>query len=240
MDGKRGVDFQPEESEEAWKQTLESFKEQALKMQSVSQEAYDLYSKKAMVVLKETAEQLRIQADQASRDLSVIAKEIADDSIEYLNAAAENSPEPLKDVVETFSSSVDDLNNITITNVYDFYLGVPYGLLLSVGGFLVFMLTGSISAIRFGVILGGALLALSVSSLRSWKRGESFPLALTGQSVIAGILFLREIWLLSQRPSFFSSLTTLISGAMLAFYLFRISMGSVQSKGSNLNPETQD
>lgn len=62
-----------------------------------------------------------------------------------------------------------------------FWLRVA-GFVLSVGGFLLFMLNGSISAIRFGVILGGTLLALSVSSLRSWKKGESVPLALEGQA----------------------------------------------------------
>lgn len=56
------------------------------------------------------------------------------------------------------------------------------GLLLSLGGFLSFMVTGSISAIRFGVIIGGALLFLSVSSLRSYKQGESSPLTLKGQA----------------------------------------------------------
>ncbi|KAJ8434256.1 hypothetical protein Cgig2_010466 [Carnegiea gigantea] len=52
---------------------------------------------------------------------------------------------------------------------------------LSVGGFLDFMITGGISAIRFGVILGGILLALSVSSLRSWRRGEATNMTLKGQ-----------------------------------------------------------
>lgn len=56
------------------------------------------------------------------------------------------------------------------------------GAILSVGGFLSFMVTGSIPAIRFGVILGGALLAFSISSLRSWRKGESSSLALKGQS----------------------------------------------------------
>lgn len=56
------------------------------------------------------------------------------------------------------------------------------GVALSVGGLLSFMLTGSIPAVRFGVILGGALLALSISSLRAWKRGESLALALKGQT----------------------------------------------------------
>lgn len=65
------------------------------------------------------------------------------------------------------------------------------GAFLSVSGFLCFMLTGSIPAIRFGVILGGTLLALSISSLRYWKKGESNSLALRGQTGL--YLILREL-----------------------------------------------
>ncbi|XP_057971052.1 protein FATTY ACID EXPORT 3, chloroplastic [Malania oleifera] len=238
VERKSDLDLEAKESEEEWKQVLASFKEQALKIQSVSQEAYELYSKKAMVVLKETAVQLKIQADKAGHDLSVIAKETTVEGKEYLSAAAENSPDTLKDVIETFASSTDDVNEIS--KVYDFYLGIPYGLLLFLGGFLSFMVTGSISAIRFGVILGGTLLALSVSSLRSWRRGESFALAIKGQAAIAGILFLREIRLLSQKPSFSSYLATLISGVMLLFYIYRIGLKSARPKGSDLKHGTED
>lgn len=63
------------------------------------------------------------------------------------------------------------------------------GVLLSGGGFLSFMLTGSIPAIRFGIILGGTLLALSVSSLRSWKNGEPAPLLLKGQTGLSLLYF---------------------------------------------------
>ncbi|CAI9097180.1 OLC1v1033551C1 [Oldenlandia corymbosa var. corymbosa] len=166
--------------EEAWKQTLESFKEQALKLQAVSHEAYQLYSQKAIVILNETSEKLKIQADKARQDLTVIAKELALESKEYLANAAENTPEPVKDIVETFASSPDDLNEVS--KVRDFYVGIPYGAFLSVCGFLSFMIFGSLSGIRFGLILGGTLLALSISSLRSWKKGESSPLALKGQA----------------------------------------------------------
>lgn len=68
-----------EECEEAWKETLASFKEQALKMQSISQEAYELYSKEAIVVLKETSKQLKIEAEKAREDLTVIAQEISEE-----------------------------------------------------------------------------------------------------------------------------------------------------------------
>ncbi|CAA3008702.1 FATTY ACID EXPORT 3, chloroplastic [Olea europaea subsp. europaea] len=209
-----------EESEEAWKQTLDSFKEQALKMQSISKEAYDVYSKKAMVILKETSEKLKIHADKAKQDLSKIAKEVAEESKKNLATAAENSPEQVKDIVETFASPTDDLNDVS--KVRDFYVGIPYGALLCAGGFLSFMLTGSISAIRFRIILGGFLLAISITSLRSWKKGESLPLALKGQTAIATILFLRELRLWSMRPSIANFVTTMISGAVVAFFVYRI------------------
>ncbi|KAF3970209.1 hypothetical protein CMV_006077 [Castanea mollissima] len=218
--GKDDHNLGVEDSQEVWKELLESFKEQALKMQSVSQEAYELYSKKAVVILKETSEQLKIQADKARDDLIEIAKEISEEGKVYISTAAENSPEPVKDIVETFNMPTEDLKEIS--RVHDFRVGIPYGLLLSVGGFLSFMLTGNIAAIRFGVILGGTLLALSVSSLKSYKRGELFPLALKGQAAIASIIFLRELSQLSQAPSFLSFVSTVISGAVVAFFIYRI------------------
>ncbi|KAI7996637.1 hypothetical protein LOK49_LG10G02426 [Camellia lanceoleosa] len=228
---KSDLQAEAKESQEAWKQTLASFKEQALKMQSVSQEAYELYSKKAMVILKETSEQLKIQAEKARYDLSVVAKEISEEGKEYLSTAAEKSPEPVKDIIETFASSTDDVKDIS--KVYDFYIGIPYGILLCLSGFLSFMLTGSISAIRFGVVLGGALLALGVTSLRSWRRGESFPLALKGQAAIASILFLRETRVLFERPSFGSCFTALFSGAIVVFYLYRIALSGGQTNATD-------
>ena len=59
----------------------------------------------------------------------------------------------------------------------------PVGTFLTVGGFLNFMLTGSTSAIRFGIVLGFALLALGISSLRSQREGGRWPrLLLKGQA----------------------------------------------------------
>lgn len=224
------------ESQEAWEQTLAAFKEQALKLQSVSQEAYEVYSKKAAVILRETAEQLKIQAEQARKDLTVMAKELSEEGREYLTAAAENSPEPVKDVVETFASA-DELDDVS--KVLDFYVGIPYGALLSVGGFVNFMLTGSISALRFGVILGGILLALSVSSLRAWRKGKTTDMTLKGQAAIAGILFLRDLRLLFQGSTFFGLVKAIISGVVTAFFIYRITYDKLQRR-PDLNGEAQD
>ncbi|RZC76169.1 hypothetical protein C5167_000336 [Papaver somniferum] len=38
-------------------------------MQDISQEAYELYSKRVVVILKETSEKLKIQAEKSSHDL---------------------------------------------------------------------------------------------------------------------------------------------------------------------------
>ncbi|TKY68980.1 FATTY ACID EXPORT 3 [Spatholobus suberectus] len=170
-------------AEESWKQALDAFREQASKIREASQEAYELYSEKAILVLKEATEELR-----------VTAKEIGEEGKQYLTVVAENSPE-VKEMVETFTSPNHDLSEIS--KLRDFYVGIPYGLVLSVGGFVSFMVTGSTAALRFGIVLGGVLLALSISSLRSYKRGQPSSIMLKGQTAIASILFLREIRLLA-------------------------------------------
>ncbi|KAG4925370.1 hypothetical protein JHK87_050910 [Glycine soja] len=200
VEKERDVHAGSEESQEAWKQVLETFREQAEKFQGVSQEAYEVYSKKAAVILTDATEQLKVLADKTKNELSVAAKEITDEGKEYLSAAADSSPE-VKEIVETFTSPPEDIQKLS--GVRDFYVGVPYGLMLSLGGFLSFMVTGNTAAIRFGVILGGVLLALSILSLKSYKKGRTSPLALKGQAAyskllvglaaIASILFLREI-----------------------------------------------
>ncbi|XP_027176098.1 protein FATTY ACID EXPORT 3, chloroplastic isoform X2 [Coffea eugenioides] len=231
------LEKEADEPQDAWKETLSSFKEQALKMQTVSQEAYQVYSDRARVILKETSEKLKVQAEKARQELSVIASEISQEGKEYLSNAADNYPEPVKDIVETFASSTDDLKEVS--KMRDFYLGIPYGALLSAGGFLSFMFTGSVSAVRFGVILGGTLLALSISSLRSWKKGESSSLALKGQAAICTILFLREVRLLFCRPFIANFITAFVSGVAVAFYAYRIIMDREQAQGSNLERGTE-
>lgn len=126
---KSELEMKAEESQEAWRKTLESFKEQAIKMQGLSQEAYELYSKKAMVVLMESSKQFKIQAEKARHDLTVIAIELSEDGKEYLSAAADNAPESVKDIVETFTTSTEELKEVS--EVRDFYLGIPYGKRLS-------------------------------------------------------------------------------------------------------------
>lgn len=95
-------------------------------MQCVSQEAYEEYSKRAIVIFEEISKQFKIQAEKAKSDLTVIAEEISKEGKQYLSKAADESPEPVKDIVQTFASSSDELNEVS--QVRDFYIGIPYGM----------------------------------------------------------------------------------------------------------------
>lgn len=125
MEKERDIQAGSEESQEAWKQALDTFRKQAVKFQGTSQEAYELYSKKAVVILKDTTDQLKVLADKTKNELIVVAKEITDEGKGYFSTAAESSPE-VKDIVETFTSPSDDIQKLS--GVRDFYVGVPYGM----------------------------------------------------------------------------------------------------------------
>ncbi|KAI3832929.1 hypothetical protein MKW98_025813, partial [Papaver atlanticum] len=141
---------------------------------------------------------------------------------ERLKIIQDKFKEEINQHIQDCKNTLDDLQAYQIElkenaekEIPHFLLGILYGAFLCLGGFLSFMLTGSISGIMFGTILGGALLALSISSMRSFKRGQSSALALKGEAVIAGILFLRPLRLFFQGPSFSSFITTIISGYMV-------------------------
>ncbi|KAL6616298.1 hypothetical protein ACP70R_038568 [Stipagrostis hirtigluma subsp. patula] len=223
-------EIKPEEAQEAWKVMLEQFKAEALRMQALSMQAYDVYSKRTKEVLLEAAEKLKIQADKAQKDLSVIAAEVGQEGQEYLMMAAQNSPDSIKDITETFKA----LGSLNWPSQYkDYHVGIPFGTCLTVGGFLNFMLTGNTSAIRFGIILGFALLALGISSLRSQREGGRQPrLLLKGQAAIASVIFFRELSVLLQNGWFPNIFMVLLSGTVAAFYFYRIATGGHKNPSS--------
>ncbi|CAO2195083.1 unnamed protein product [Urochloa humidicola] len=228
--GNSKEEIKPEEAQEAWKVMLEQFKAEALRMQALSVQAYDVYSKRTREVLLEAAEKLKIQADKAQKDLSVIATEVGQEGQEYLMMAARNSPDSIKDITMTFRA----LGKLNWPSEYeDYHVGIPFGTFLTVGGFLNFMLTGSTSAIRFGIVLGFALLALGITSLRSKREGGRRPrLLLKGQAAIASIIFFREFSVLLQYGWFPKIFMVILSGAAAAFYFYRIATGAPKGLSS--------
>jgi len=229
-------EIKPEEAQEAWKVMLEQFKAEALRMQALSMQAYDVYSKRTREVLLEASEKLKIQADKAQKDLSVIAAEVSQEGQEYLTMAARNSPDSIKDITTTFRA----LGKLNWPSEYeDYHVGIPFGTFLTVGGFFNFMLTGSSSALRFGIVLGLALLALGISSLRSQRQGGRRPrLLVKGQAAIASVIFFREFSVLLQNGWFPKIFMVLLSGVVAGFYFYRIATGSpkdLRSKSDSAN-----
>lgn len=228
---KEKSEIEPEEAQEVWREMLNQFKTEAIRMQALTTQAYDVYSKRAREVLLEAAEKLRIQADKAQKDLTVIAAEVGEEGQEYLKLAAQNSPDSIKDITETIKG-LGKLNGLS--EYHDYHVSIPFGTFLTIGGFLNFMLTGSVSAIRFGFVLGFALLALGVSSLRSQRAGGRQPrLLLKGQAAIASVIFLRELSIFFQYGWFPNIFVVLLSGAVAAFYIHRI------VTGGNKGPSTE-
>jgi mitochondrial fission protein ELM1 len=104
---------------------LEQFKAEALRMQALSMQAYDVYSKRTREVLLEASEKLKIQADKAQKDLSVIAAEVSQEGQEYLTMAARNSPDSIKDITTTFRA----LGKLNWPSEYeDYHVGIPFGM----------------------------------------------------------------------------------------------------------------
>jgi len=232
------LEQQTEESEEAWKEALDSVKEQASRMQEISKEAYAVYAEKAKIVLKDTTEQLKLQSEKMRVVLASTAEEISVTGKENFSIWIESAPETVKDVAETaLGVHPEDLKNLS--KIHDFCLGIPYGALLFLGGFLSFLISGSIPAVRFGVILGGIHLAVSISSLKAWKKGESSIPYVKGQAVIALIILVRELRVLCQKPSLFPGFfMAVVSAAILLFYSYTILSERNQLK--NVEPESSD
>ncbi|VAH81083.1 unnamed protein product [Triticum turgidum subsp. durum] len=226
------IEIEPEEAQEVWREMLKQFKAEAIRMQALTTQAYDVYSKRAREVLLEASEKLRIQADKAQKDLTIIAAEVGEEGQEYLQLAAKNSPDSIKDITETINA-VGNLNGPS--EYKDYHVGISFGTLLTVGGFLNFMLTGSTSAIRFGFVLGFALLALGISSLRSQRAGGRQPrLLLKGiQEAIASVIFFKDLSVFFRYGWFPNVFAVLLSGMVATFYIHRIVTGGHKGRAES-------
>ncbi|KAK4749455.1 hypothetical protein SAY87_026904 [Trapa incisa] len=72
--------------------------------------------------------------------------------------------------------------------IHDFCLGIPFGGLVLTGGFLGFILSGNAKALGTGVLYGGSLLALSIFSLKIWRKGKSSLPFILGQAALSATL----------------------------------------------------
>ncbi|XP_057818115.1 protein FATTY ACID EXPORT 3, chloroplastic [Cryptomeria japonica] len=228
----------PEKLDVELKQRIKAMEEQTTRMLEISNEAYIVYAEKAKIALKDATEQLKLQTENTRGLLVSTAEEISIKGKQNFSVLVENAPEHVKEiVVVAFDTHPEDLQKLS--GIHDFCLGIPYGALLFVGGLLSFLITGSIPAIRFGIILGGIHLAMSSLSLKAWKKGNSRVTYVKVQFAVALIIFVREMRVLFQRPALFpGGFMAFVSAAMLLFYSFLLLSDGNQLK--NAKPESSD
>ncbi|KAL3692791.1 hypothetical protein R1sor_006442 [Riccia sorocarpa] len=217
------LEEQAEESKAAYNEAVDTLKDEALKVEGAGKSAFDpAAAEKAIEVLRDTTEKLKGEAEKARAILTATALETAELGKTNLNLLAEAAPEgPIKEVAETAVNVHLSESPKKGAKIHDFCLGIPYGGLLVGGGLFWFILTGSTAAIRFGVILGGALLFLSITSLKIWKQGRSSLPYIQGQAALTAIIFIRDSRRYLGGGGFFpTAVSALASGAMLAFYAY--------------------
>ncbi|KAJ7517282.1 hypothetical protein O6H91_21G016700 [Diphasiastrum complanatum] len=182
-----------EKSKEVFNEAVDKLKDGALKLQDYTKFRYEESAEKTLEILRDTSEQLKKQSEIAVEVLTVTAQETAEKGKENLSLLAETAPDPIKDVAATALDAHFQDKDKKGSKIHDFCLGIPFGGLLVIGGLLGFLITESTSALRFGVMLGGFHLYLSIKSLKVWKQGTSSLPYIKGQAAITLILFVREL-----------------------------------------------
>ncbi|XP_073154315.1 protein FATTY ACID EXPORT 1, chloroplastic isoform X2 [Henckelia pumila] len=110
--------------------------------------------------------------------------------------------------------------------IHDFCLGIPFGGIVLSGGLVGFIFTRNPVNLRTSVLFGGALLALSIYSLKVWRQGKSSLPFILGQSVLSMALLWKNFQTYALTKKLFpTGLNAVVSAAMLCFYLYVVISG---------------
>eukprot|EP00271_Cylindrocystis_brebissonii_P015712 TRINITY_DN38693_c0_g1_i1.p1 TRINITY_DN38693_c0_g1~~TRINITY_DN38693_c0_g1_i1.p1 ORF type:complete len:331 (-),score=59.76 TRINITY_DN38693_c0_g1_i1:359-1351(-) len=175
------------------------------------------------------AEELRLRTEKTRELMAESVHLTAEEAKKRLGVLTDDAPEPIKELATTaiYAHSKDAERRGAI--IHDFCLGIPYGLVLATWGALAFLLTGSVEALRFGVGIGGILLAASIQSLQRWKKGKPTMACIAVEAGMTFVLLLKEA-----AGSPFSALPSLssflISAVMLGFFGYVAVSGGPPSK----------
>ncbi|XP_058095710.1 protein FATTY ACID EXPORT 1, chloroplastic-like [Magnolia sinica] len=105
--------------------------------------------------------------------------------------------------------------------IHDFCLGLPFGGLVLSGGLVGFLFSKNLTTLTTGVLYGGALLALSMYSLKVWRQGKSSLPFILGQSALAAALLAKHFQTYSLTKKLFpTGFYAVVSAAMLCFYTY--------------------
>ncbi|XP_042483686.1 protein FATTY ACID EXPORT 1, chloroplastic-like isoform X2 [Macadamia integrifolia] len=110
--------------------------------------------------------------------------------------------------------------------IHDFCFGIPFGGLVLSGGLVGFLFSRNITTLSTGMLFGGALLALSTTSLKFWKQGKSSLPFILGQAALAAALLGKHYKTYSLTKKFLpTGFYAIVSAAMLCFYSYVLISG---------------
>lgn len=110
--------------------------------------------------------------------------------------------------------------------IHDFCLGIPFGGLIVSGGLFGFIFSRNFGSLSMGLLVGGALLALSTLSLKVWRQGKSSLPFILGQAVLSLALVWKNYQAYALTKKLFpTGFNAVISAAMLCFYAYVVLSG---------------
>lgn len=131
-------------------------------------------------------------------------------TVEYVNG--DEISEPVENVISEKQRSA---------KIHDFCFGIPYGGIVFSGGLVGFIFSRNPASLMTGGIYGGALLALSILSLKIWRQGQSSSPFILGQAGIAAALLWKNIQTYSLTKKILpTGIHIVLSAAMLCFYTY--------------------
>lgn len=160
--------------------------------------------------LRNSTEELQRQVEKATESLAEVSK---------------GATEKEEDIPRATESSSNQEPPRKGAKIHDFCFGIPYGGLL-VGGALVGFCISRDIATLFGLLLGGVILGLSMTSLKTWRQGKSSTPYILGQAALSLILLARQLQIFALTKNIFpTGFVALVSAAMLSFYSYVYASG---------------
>ncbi|WOL06393.1 protein FATTY ACID EXPORT 1, chloroplastic-like [Canna indica] len=149
----------------------------------------------------------------------------ADTMIRYDEDKPVEADEPVKsnlDVEKIDGEMGTVIPTTRSAKIHDFCLGIPFGGFIFAGGLLGFIFSRNPT----GIMSGGAILALSVFSLKVWRTGRSSLPFILGQAAIAAALLWKHLQVYSLSKKLFpAGLYIFVSAAMICFYSYVLISG---------------
>lgn len=110
--------------------------------------------------------------------------------------------------------------------IHDFCFGIPYGGFVLSWGLIGSIFSRNLSTLGNGLLFGGALLALSIYSLKVWRQGKSSIPFVLGQAVLSAVLLWKNIQSYTMTKKVFPIFVyAAVSAAMLCFYTYVVISG---------------